>query len=777
MFNKLIGRVTQVLHEGKLTVPGKITVLNCAASSVVGSIGIRAHNRLLGIADVQHPPIVESVNSPIKDAFVRASKPYVNYGYEDILLVGGEDSTYLAFSVDFSGPEQTIYEATLKLKQTLPGEAGCSLSAAYSGWSEYDLVWENKPSTEDFIGNSSHFIEDEAWYTVFDLSQYLVPFVKAKYVGEIGFVLEGIETVNFYSRESGMGPVLKVARYDKYVYSKDKSRKKGLIQVRQNVVEDHPSVLISKTSEYVPGYIETFRSGDAFGSIAVSVKEQSCCIQVHHKNRPGVIEVKAGSNIGGIICISSEQQQPGSILVKTTTAVSGIIELKDFDFNFGRIAVNIKQQPGSILVKTTTAVSGIIELKDFDFNFGRIAVNIKQQPGSILVKTTTAVLGIIELKDFDFNFGRISVKDSKQYEGTIGVKNTADIAGIIRLTGTVYSNIPASIIVISGNKEGIIELKDVGYKEGIIDVGAFDSAPGFIAVNRTTQEGILNIAEVDNQQGSITIRNVVFEDVESIVNLKYRSVKSARLSIKRRFIQSGSLIIKPRTYVPGLIRNKYRSTKPGRVKVRQFNCSDRGGTLTVKTNTNTDLPVTGKAGTVYVKQRDYIPGKIGVSYLQKPGILSIKDLVTIPCVITTRQGIPCRIAVSKIQQCGIIDVKQDIKPGVIRISKLDQEGKVEVKECASISGIISVFQRDISNVPSDIAIKYITERRGAISTIGASVVPGCISIVSNYVAGTISIGARGDSLKSSVIRVRIKDAAVAKGCLRIGHVRNYAFIM
>ena len=160
-------------------------------------------NFIQGRYDVLPPPITVLRLPTVKDAFVNAHIPTLNYGDTTDLLVGPQYESFLGFDLAALPDEEFLYVKLVLNVPGIPKEEGDILLHALdreARWSETGVTYANRPlerrSLSSQVGGTKR-IE-------FDISGEL----------HTGYVLTGSSLHRFSSKESGKGPYIEVAYLD-----------------------------------------------------------------------------------------------------------------------------------------------------------------------------------------------------------------------------------------------------------------------------------------------------------------------------------------------------------------------------------------------------------------------------------------------------------------------------------------------------------------------------------------------------------------------------------
>ena len=161
------------------------------------------NNFAQGRLDTLPPPITVLRLPAVKDAFVNAHIPTLNYGDTTDLLVGPQCESFLGFDLAALPDEEFLYVKLVLNVPGIPKKEGDILLHALDGearWSETGVTYANRPlerrSLSSQVGGTKR-IE-------FDISGEL----------HANYALTGSSLHRFASKESGQGPYIEVAYLD-----------------------------------------------------------------------------------------------------------------------------------------------------------------------------------------------------------------------------------------------------------------------------------------------------------------------------------------------------------------------------------------------------------------------------------------------------------------------------------------------------------------------------------------------------------------------------------
>lgn len=156
-----------------------------------------------GRFDVFPPPITVLRFPTVKDAFVNAHIPTLNYGDTTDLLVGPQYESFLGFDLAALPDEEFLYVKLVLNVPGIPKEEGDVFLHALDGearWSETGVTYANRPLERKGLSSQVGGTKQ----IEFDISGEL----------HAGYALTGSSLHRFSSKESGKGPYIEVAYLD-----------------------------------------------------------------------------------------------------------------------------------------------------------------------------------------------------------------------------------------------------------------------------------------------------------------------------------------------------------------------------------------------------------------------------------------------------------------------------------------------------------------------------------------------------------------------------------
>jgi len=161
------------------------------------------NNFVQGQFDVLPPPITVLRFPAVKDAFVNAHIPTLNYGDTTDLLVGPQYESFLGFDLTALPDEEFLYVKLVLNVPGIPKEEGDVLLHSLDGearWSETGVTYANRPLERRSLSS-----QDGGTKRI----EFDIP-------GELhtDYVLTGSSLHRFASKESGRGPYIEVAYLD-----------------------------------------------------------------------------------------------------------------------------------------------------------------------------------------------------------------------------------------------------------------------------------------------------------------------------------------------------------------------------------------------------------------------------------------------------------------------------------------------------------------------------------------------------------------------------------
>lgn len=321
-------------------------------SNIVSTVGIRPQGKMSAVFNVIPPPKIESVLSPVKDAFVRSSVPRLNYGEEQEMLVGktgGEDfNSLLQFNLSAIPLGMKLLSAKLRLyvEQTSLAGNPVSVYQIEEDWSEIGVTWASTPAYSKKITEIYADVAKE--YAEVDI----LDIVKGWYSGRLdnrglflNLNIRDDETfIRFGTRERGKGyaPQLVIEYQDLAVRSYAEVEQISHITARQSLYKDLTTRITVKSywdktelgcglKVFNPNMLESFlqvNRGDMHSRIVVqrsdtsqlpsmitvsskkdSVLETNLVVSRDFMNSTVVVRRSNGDNLRSVVVIRNDGNQ------------------------------------------------------------------------------------------------------------------------------------------------------------------------------------------------------------------------------------------------------------------------------------------------------------------------------------------------------------------------------------------------------------------------------------------------------------------------------------
>lgn len=293
--------------------PSSFTVKESA--NLPSLLRVSPYTHMKGIYDlIERPNFTVGLKS-VRDSFVRESKPTINYGKAQQMMVGYDPAVkeryrgYVGFDLATIPTVNTeIGKAYLKLFNgyDTKGITKIQILEPTEDWKENSITWANQPypfkvdwSVPDYSGFVTEAEVDgsQPGYTSFDVTAL----VKDWYTGKKpnnGFVIRllnqwGDAVKTFYTKEQiERPPILEVTYYDFQVYSKGYELLPARITVRQSKTSDlKGSLRLNKRYAVAPplkGHIKVRDPKTLFSYITASRPDTVSLIKVRRKGSSAI---------------------------------------------------------------------------------------------------------------------------------------------------------------------------------------------------------------------------------------------------------------------------------------------------------------------------------------------------------------------------------------------------------------------------------------------------------------------------------------------------------
>lgn len=529
-------------------------------------INVAPHNRMTGIVEIVDPPCKVENLAPIKDAFVRSAVPKLDYGTEDMMVIGrgAEEFRSLLQFTQFNLPaNHEILRATLKLTHAIdcPAEQEFGLYEADTAWAEYGVTWDNQPPTGNLI---TTFKSGIGKTTInIDVTNILTDWGKGAKFNR-GFIIKPLNDggkVYYYSRESANPPQLIVEHYD-----------------ITSTFSIGMTSLPASIAPRVPGH------SDLAGSI--NVKSYNTYSQI-----PGSITVPEYRGTSEITASIDTRMRSG-VNIPGTVAVRRE-GLRDFPSWID--VVRTFDIPASMTVSRPLLKSSIT-VKQFGNGDlpARVVVRYHEDlPAYISARRST-------LKDLP---ARISVRRSSQVEipAELTIHKTANLPATISVKRAAQKDIPAKIGVVHPGKS---ELGGSLYVRSSINVVTL---PASINIRANGKKDLPAKVEVKyNGSAEIPADVLVPWRDDLLANISARREKSKDMS--------GSLSVrrKDSSEITGELLIPWADYLPSEITVQRYGKKEIGAAVTVRRYGSDEIPAS-----ITYKEVNDLPASIGVVYVNR----------------------------------------------------------------------------------------------------------------------------------------------------------------
>lgn len=218
-YRKEIHSVVNIIRKDLVNIPSSALIPYCTSllafsiltkSNDIHSLSYINENLSLDvILGILQPPHQTLIIDAIKDAYVRQSKPYINYGYQVSLAVGkvaeGEFKSYIEFDLSdlIAIKDQAIISIELELTKHTSDTGIVDIYECYTFWHEGFIIWIN--NIQHSVDPILTFNADKSVIRL-NITEFILNLIENKTTFNI--MLKSDDFVSFKSRESGFAPRL-----------------------------------------------------------------------------------------------------------------------------------------------------------------------------------------------------------------------------------------------------------------------------------------------------------------------------------------------------------------------------------------------------------------------------------------------------------------------------------------------------------------------------------------------------------------------------------------
>ena len=470
---------------------GKFTIISTGNNDLIASIqpkignnlpsslSVPPHNRFSLTVDVQQPPMVKKVLTPVRDATVRESVPHFNYGVEQDMYIGFSSSlseryrSFVEFDLTQVPTGKNIDSAILKIYHDKYNTSLESMEVLQVSeeWTEKGITWANQPTLNTLVATQS--IDQINGYIEFDLTNL----VQDWYDGSVyngGLALKAQDEtvqsfIHMYTRESTYPPILEVSYIENYNPSTGHIDLSSSITPRFDVNND----LVGSITIH-----STWAKIDTPASLFVNLPWQlSGSIQVSRPIVAGSITARQNVQVqlSGSLTVreSVSDDFPTSILISQPYLQSSIIA-RQHDTNDISSSIAIRRSENNDLTSFVTPsfpnLSGSILVKQISQLQSSINVEVRVNAESRLngsIGVFPRLKGSINVKQFDQLFGDIQVVNgtSSFLNSSIAVRKsfTKDLSSSI--DAKQWKQLQANLVISSGWLQSSIHIPNQAYKD------------------------------------------------------------------------------------------------------------------------------------------------------------------------------------------------------------------------------------------------------------------------------------------------------------------------
>lgn len=501
------------------------------------SIVVIPKNKMTATVEIIEPPIYELELSPIKDAFIRSGIPTLNYGTEQMIVVGRNNEqkesyrSLLGFDLSSMPNNAIVQDVHLQVYNIVDRNSSHQVGvySAASDWTETGVTWDTQPAIEDILDIQD--IGTIKGYRSFDVTEKVNEWLSGAVNN--GLILKAIdENVSgvdqFYSRESAF------------------NKPKLIIRYKQDIIYSFGRLpLESSVFVYAVG------SKDILGSVNVRQfdDERDMPSQIHVKNYNWMLEGELTVSRPNVVSTIQIRRDDRSILDGSV-----IVGQKGTTFLENELVVSRPFLVSSVGVKFATILQAeiIVRANEFDTLNSKIIVSKPEIQGRLIVVQN----------------------DMDDLESLITVKriNESRIQGFILVT---RPSLPSHLIVQQTDQEFITGI-------AIVVQSKDSDIPSTASISRRDVLSNLSVVYSSIIQGSITVRQSDKSSIDGNLNVLYRKNINGSLRVVHATRIPGSLDVLS-GYLAGSVVIPYRANRDwiGRVTVRVRTISEIPSTVMV----------------------------------------------------------------------------------------------------------------------------------------------------------------------------------------------------
>jgi hypothetical protein len=450
----------------------KATIFIPNRNSMLSSILISPKNKMSGLVDIIQPPTYTFDNTSIKDAFLRSSIPTLNYGTEQMMVVGynaianDKYRSLVQFDISNIPVNAKIEKATLKLfnTKTNVGTHQVGVYTSSTEWIEDGVTWISQPAIKDIVAIANL---GETGYSDVDVTNK----IKDWYAGadnNHGFIVKAMNEIfsqseQFSTRENSINkPTLEIKYKLNIIYSAGRTDLTSNLYIHEIGKSTLNSNLI--INEYdskgnLPSNIHVYNFNYWMESnILVNRRELTSNIIVVRHNESDIssslqVRVKGGylpqDNLQGNLFINAKDRL-GRITVPHRDNLSSnvVVQYRFSDKNnlLSSITISKETMPSNVIVRRKN---------DSDLT-SSIQVIIHNNFPSNIVVNRRDMYSNITVNHYESLASNIIVTRHESIQSEITVPSRSNIPSSMSV---IYAtHLPSSIYVLSGNLRSNIKI-------------------------------------------------------------------------------------------------------------------------------------------------------------------------------------------------------------------------------------------------------------------------------------------------------------------------------
>ncbi|GAB6930068.1 hypothetical protein JCM10914A_40510 [Paenibacillus sp. JCM 10914] len=500
-----------------------------AASFLECTLEILPHNRLFGKFELLEAPRSDVYLPPLADATTRSRDDLrtINYGDMKSMLTGNNtDEAFEAF-VSFGElkdriPDLKILEsAKLRLYYiNFPSNANLELHQPNTIWRELGVTHANKPYSLELLSNQYVHNTTER-YVEFDVLDIAERWESSKLLN-YGFIIKTTnnEALSFFTRESGIPPLLIVHYITSQIYSPGRTDLESTLFIN------------GKGHKEITGHL-TVHSDVGFTSL-------DCALYVHRKEDPMFTELASS-----IVASRPDVHADLTIARRNYDQIESILTVSnkrtaDFEFN---LSASVPDLVGDMIIDPDAFLSSVVTIARVENEEAEASIIASQRDLSGDLTVTSIKKSLTDINSFltvknsieEDIVSHISVsKPDMNAEMVIRALGETDLETSIELPhyesheAHLASSIPdlaASLLLKDKNEfDAVLWIKDHHFLDAAIDAKQINELDASILIKQISNIDSEIIVNVPDLAGYLSPRIAGVEELISTISIRKRDV-------------------------------------------------------------------------------------------------------------------------------------------------------------------------------------------------------------------------------------------------------------